>query len=154
MQRSKGLEEPQRQLNEALDAKFGKDPQAKQRPPFKEQITSLKAAEVKSSAKKGDHLVVLKIKTTAVKDGKEETKEETMGAVKEGDAWKLLPPGRDGTVDENTLKQVTAQTVQFTAQIPKIKEAMEKITKEVKDGKYKSREEAQKALDEFLKGKK
>ena len=124
----------------AIDERFGKEPGAKPPVDFKQLEkegaaifgqTGLVGKEVK-----GDNKVVLKVKGTPwPPDGTDE-----YIAVKEADGWKLKSPeGID-------LKKFEHKKAFFEAQ----KQVCVWITKEVKEGKYETRREAERAMAEAL----
>lgn len=137
-----GQEDVRKAFAAALDQKFGKDPADRPHRSLKEQLTTLKTMAIASKTEQGKDRMLLKVKSTTVLDGKEQTKEENLLAVKEGDTWKLapLPPRLDAVEDPQKLVDKELQQArQFAAHY---REGTGKVTREIKEGKYKTRKEA------------
>lgn len=163
-------------FDKALADKFGKDeksaPKGSVAEEFKKNFPRL---EVKGKEAQGADKAVLTVWLHEKKfkfDGKEPKEdgerivEEKWKAVKEGGSWKLLP--RSGGGKRTDVKRKTAdgkeivvqipeldperekfavRRIEYTATVgPKFLAASEKVLKQVKDGAFKDREEARKAL--------
>lgn len=118
----------QQEFQQALDEKFGKGGELLASPvdDIKTAMGRLGGAEVLETKPSTGGSVHIRIKASIkVPDGKSITREETLLAHKEGGGWKLVigfPPHKDA------------------------KAAFARATKEVKEGKYKDRNEAMIAL--------
>jgi hypothetical protein len=128
----------------ALNYKVGFAPRkGPAEPDPKDVLLSVVRMEILKKDDAGSGKVKMSVKSTKVLDGKKETKTIELGAVKEGDVWKLVPA--DMPAD---TKQIAA----LLGQIAKVTAAYRKVTKEIADGKLKNRDEANKALAEANKG--
>ncbi len=133
---------------DALDAKFGPDPRGK--PPFdlsnpkKAMVQHLpKKIDVLSKMPMGDDKVELKVKTTVTDPftKQDTTHEETLPLIKVGGGWKLMLPANEM---EHVAKKDLDKSQAFAK---KMVEALEQAAKDVKAGKYATRDEAEKALN-------
>ncbi len=143
-----GQEDIRKSFAAALDEKFGKDPSERPQASLKDQLATLKSMDILEKTDRGKGVALLKIKSTSVHDGKERTKEEYLLAVKEGNTWKLapLPPRIDPKEDPQKL--IEKETEQARTFATRYREGTEKVTREVKEGKYKSRKDA---MDAYFK---
>ncbi len=141
MQSTLEAEQAREQLVAALDDKFGKTTaNPKTNPTMKEELMALKAMEIVEKGAVGMDKVILKIKvTTRGKGGEDLSKEVEWTALKETDGWKLLPPN---TPDPKVLDV-------YRERMARLKAVTNRIKEEVKEGKYKTREEAEKAFKDL-----
>jgi hypothetical protein len=160
------LQQVQAALNGALDDKFGKDKNAPPPFTFRDFLKSIKDLRVSKKKPDGKAKVELTLWQTSGPKGEERIDEFQAAAVKEKDGWKLifplgqpLPPkkvakkGPDGkevevyvnTTDES--RAPSAEKMKYTAKtMPGYQKAMEKVTKDIKSGKYKTKAEALRAI--------
>jgi hypothetical protein len=164
----------QEAIEVALDKKFGKEPEKnvkdwRERRGIKESLQRTTSIIVVGKKALGKDKVQLTIWMTNKRDSgkKEQITEMTWTAVKVGKGWKLLVPmgGRPSPEKLVTRKGPDGKQVEVRIQtpddkptdskqldyvrkaMPKYLAIMEKFKKEVDAGKYKSRKEAQDALE-------
>ncbi|HYT90573.1 MAG TPA: hypothetical protein VEL76_17835 [Gemmataceae bacterium] len=151
-------------LRKAFDDKFGKDPKFVAGPSVKELLQALKGLRVHAKQDKGGGKVELKVWVTDEhKPGKTITIEHTWIALKQGDAWKLLvpvggpsgkvatrkgPDGKDVEVEigESGKDPDPKEIGYIKNSLPKFKDLMEKLARQIKEGAYKTRPEADQAV--------
>lgn len=139
----------QRMFNAALEEKFGKDPEDFPIRTFEDALKSTTKIELAEKKEAGKNFL-LKLKITYNREGKEATQEERLIAVKEGEGFKLsfVPPSfKEGDDVDAVLKKELDREAQDHA---KHKQVVEATVKEIKEGKYKSRQEARKAFFDKL----
>ena len=128
----------QEEFQKALDEKFGKGtdwiPDVDPAEDLTRTITRITAAEVISKTETPDGLVELKVRTNVRGDGEEATMvEQTVGAEREKDEWKLSLGYPEMRPDAEWIKKEFAR-----------------IAAEVRDGKYEDRVAAMIALDNAI----
>jgi len=131
-------------LNAALEEKFGKDPREIQVRTFEDSLKSTTRVELIEKKEAGRHFL-LKLRIGFKREGKESTQEERMLASKEGEGFKLsfVPPNyKEGDDLAAVLKKEMDREAERHANH---KKAVDMTVKEIKEGKYKSRQEAQQA---------
>ncbi|HEV3257891.1 MAG TPA: hypothetical protein VG013_13480 [Gemmataceae bacterium] len=134
---------------DVVDDQLGKDAKMPKPPPFKEILKGFKKIEIIKKDSEEDDRVVLTLKMTARgPDGKPRTGGNKMTAVKEGDNWKLRTwdvlaalKGRPKEV-ELTSAESRKQQEYFAKSVVVIK----RVTRQVEDGKFKSRKTALEGL--------
>jgi hypothetical protein len=139
-----GLTQARKSFEEALDEKFGKDPDYQPWPvtDMKRDLARLRKLELLGQEAKGDGKIEIKVRTTyRGPEGADKAEDQTMALVKEGGTWKLVPPRLDPERVNRVLKTLAQR-----------KAAAEEITRKVRDGTYKDRAEAQFALRRAEKG--
>lgn len=133
--------------DQALDEKFGKaDGEKKPRRNFKASLAELKGVEIVKTTEVGKDVVVFGTKTTTLKDGKEEVKESDMHVLKIDGSWKIGPPADYSKGAAKIFKEMDAFLPRFKEQMAGVLDARQAVIKDVKAGKYKTREEAVKAF--------
>lgn len=154
----------------ALEDKFGKDPRGGDMLSVKREIARYrdKFYEVRDKPGDNEQRVALTVwVTTKTKDGKESVQEETWIASKEPTGWKVVfPPkgviqsavrkdAKGNEIDVKVLKTRAFDPQRSAAEEKMARgaaEVLERITKDVNAGKYKTRAEAGAALDEAKRG--
>src|SRR5262249_28953369 len=71
-------------------------------------------------------------------------------AVKEGNAWKLAPVAAGQQANEDIIKKMAKDADTTRTFLTRQREITEKTTKDLKEGKYKARADAEKAYNEAL----
>jgi hypothetical protein len=159
----------QENLAKAIDDKFGKDKKAPPIPTIQDTMKAVKDIRVvgkKNAGKDKDkvELTVWQIYQPVASKGKDLIQEQTWFAVKQKDGWKLALPMRPGPGKKATRKgpddkevevsvlpydasnEPTAKEIDyFKKTLVKWKQVADKLAKEIKEGKYESRQEALKA---------
>lgn len=150
----------------ALDAKFGKAPGRDAVQFVREELDQFKARgyRVRGRVERSDSRVDLTVWViTHDHDRKEHVQEETWTRLKEAAGWKIVFPGKgvakkatrkddDGRELEVTVIEAKGYDPTASAEVEKAARAaiglLDQLTKDVKAGKYATREKAEKALDE------
>jgi hypothetical protein len=153
----------------ALDAKFGKAAGRDTGHFVREELDQFKASShrVRGRADRGDSRVDLTVWViTRDGDRKEHVQEETWTSLKEAAGWKIVFPGKgvakkatrkDADGHELEVTVITAKGYDPTTSAEEEKAAraavglLDQLTKDVKSGKYTTREKAEEALDEAKK---
>ncbi len=133
----------------ALDQKFGKVPNAEAVPSFKDSLKSWKTEIIGEDSRSNDR-VVFRIKW-ASKDaeGQDVETENKLTAVKEGSTWKLRLWNTDWQPSSGSFKAIEMDTEEAKRRkenTAKWTAAILELTKQVKEGKYQGRSEAEKAF--------
>ena len=134
---------------DALDKKFGKDDKPKP-PPFKAILKGLEKIEIIKKDSEADDRMVLTVRMTGRgPDGTPRTGGGKLTALKEGDAWTLRiwdvlpgPGGRRPREVELTAAESRKQQELFAKRVGVITN----MTRQLEDGKFKSRQEALEGL--------
>jgi len=132
------LREAQQSFQQALDERFGKGSKILEADPdnIKSAISRLTAAEILEKKAGPGGTMQLRVRASFKQsDGKTVTREDTLIALPEGGGWKLV------------LSFVPGAKLQLAS-----KAALERITKQVKDGQFKDRTSAMVALANNLPG--
>jgi hypothetical protein len=149
----------------ALEEKFGKDPRGTEFRIARRELARFqeKSYEIREQTQEREHRVALTIWVTAkTKEGPESIQEETWTAIKDQTGWKLsFPPWgpiqsairKDKNGKEIHVKVLKSRDFdpQRSAEEEKTwrgaAEILERHTKDIKSGKYKTREEAETAFE-------
>jgi hypothetical protein len=148
----------------ALEEKFGKNPKPGFKPPVKELLLPFKSKtyQVRDQVAKDKERVDLTVwEITKGKNGKESIREETWVSIKEPSGWKIVLPPK-GVVKDAVRKDANGKEVKISVlktrefDANKIageakmwreaEQVLESLTKDIKAGKYPSREKAEAAL--------
>jgi hypothetical protein len=153
----------------ALEEKFGKNPKPGSRPSVKEELLSFKRStyQVRNQVAKGKERVDLTVwEIIKGADGKESIQEETWVSIKEPAGWKIVLPPKGEIFDAvrkdangKEVKIRLLKTREFDARESareekwwrEAEQVLERLTKDIKAGKYPSREKAEAALDKARK---
>jgi hypothetical protein len=160
------LQEIQQSLNQALEDEFGKDGKTTKGSDFQQYMKSIKDLRVVGKKARGENKVDLTVWQMGAWGKEEWIDELSVTAVKQGGAWKLLfpvrpvrkpkkairkgPDGKEVSVFENRNDETQAPSVEemkyFADTMPKYKAALDKVARAIKDGQYRTRTEALKAI--------
>jgi hypothetical protein len=154
-----------------LKDRFGKDPRGRDFPSVKEGLRAVKDLRVLGTKRQGSDKGRVELTIWEVRklpDGKQRVSKHTWTALRQGTAWKLLLPveavktkkqrekGPDGKevevhVDVGEPPPPNPRQVEYARKVlPKYRETMARLFKEVKGGKYKTREQAGAALEDAM----
>jgi hypothetical protein len=150
----------------ALEEKFGKVAKAGARPSMKRELEKFTTQTIKlvGQARKGKDRVALTVwQIRKHSNGEQSIGEETWIGIKEDKGWKIILPEK-GVIKEVTKtatdgKEVKVQVLQSrevgvtdSAAMQKMltgaKQSLDELTKQIKAGKYRTRDEAETALKE------
>jgi hypothetical protein len=137
------LVKAQWRLHDAINERFGKDPNEGPKPDLKaigdqsrkNRAGSFRKATVLSKKVRTDGSIELRTRFTPSWKGEDNPREETVIAVHERDGWKLIPPRFNPEEDNSFIEFLRKQQAGY-----------EQVGKRVKEGKYQSRDEAERSM--------
>ncbi len=161
----------QERVNAALDQKFGKDKNSSPPPRLRQALRATQDIRIVKKDPRGKDCVDLTVwETLKGPKGEEAIHEAKWTAVKRGDGWKLLVPLRPGPPRKATRKgpdgkevdvlvvpgkpedmPPAAEIAAMRKAMPKIRTAIQKLIRDVHEGKYKTRADAVKAWQAAMK---
>src|SRR5262245_19975646 len=150
----------------ALEDKFGKNPQPGFKPSVKEPLLRFKKGTYRvlgQVAKDKERVDLTVWEITKGEGGKESIQEETWVSIKEPSGWKIVLPPK-GVIEDAVRKDANGKDVKISVLKTRefnahesdkeakmwrdTEQVLERVTKDIKAGKYPSREKAEAALRE------
>jgi len=144
----------QKALKAVMETQFPKDSAGRERLPdfgklvrnFRDELAPVRKVEAGAKTVRPDGRVLITVKSTVTRTGAADVvkEEQYLAARNEAGLWKLLPVKLE---DPKNLKLLTVQVEAFK----RAPEMLDKVAKDVSEGKFKSRDEAdQAAFSAFL----